>query len=342
MYFLFDACYDPEVLRVILFFNMILDIVFTIIPIGLILMLMIDFSKAVIASKEEEQVKSTKLVGKRILYAILVFMVQFIVNTILIILDEVEVLEEYTACRKNATQDQITYWQDIKDEKEKAEKEAQRQKWEEERQNSEEEVPETKSVAHGSTYASAADEMLKLARGELGNGGTKYSGDPADSTAWCSYFVVWNLKHTTVGDGSTVFDIITSEGMPTNSLGFAGSLTENFFYHSNLSFIESKYYDSSSKYSPKKGDIIFFWYQNIKGRRWDGTAYDATFASHVGLVDYTANGRVYTIEGNVGGKVVKEDYPLDDPGILGYGSWYNISRFPNKPGGNSGNTVDIY
>ena len=48
------------------------EILAVVIPIGLIIMLMIDFTKAVVINKEDEQVKSMKLVGKRIMYAVFI------------------------------------------------------------------------------------------------------------------------------------------------------------------------------------------------------------------------------------------------------------------------------
>ena len=52
-------------------------------------------------------------------------------------------------------------------------------------------------------------------------------------------------------------------------------------------------------YSPKPGDIIFFdWEDSNDGK-----------ADHVGIVEKTENGRVYTIEGNSSGDMCKQkDY----------------------------------
>ena len=53
------------------------------IPILLIIFGMIDLGKAVIASKEDEVKKATKAFGKRFLYAVLVFLVVWIVTIVL-------------------------------------------------------------------------------------------------------------------------------------------------------------------------------------------------------------------------------------------------------------------
>lgn len=53
------------------------------VPILLIVLGMIDLGKAVIASKEEEVKKATKAFGKRFIYAVAVFLVVWLVGTVL-------------------------------------------------------------------------------------------------------------------------------------------------------------------------------------------------------------------------------------------------------------------
>ena len=60
--------------------NIIVNIIMVGVPILLILFGMIDLGKAVIASKEDEVKKATKLLGKRFLYAIGVFAVVWVVR----------------------------------------------------------------------------------------------------------------------------------------------------------------------------------------------------------------------------------------------------------------------
>lgn len=59
--------------------------------------------------------------------------------------------------------------------------------------------------------------------------------------------------------------------------------------------------------TPVPGDLIFF--------DWDSD----DDPEHVGAVFLVRNGRVYTIEGNSGGKVAVHSYKLGDPQIMGYG-----------------------
>ena len=63
--------------------GIVINVIMIGIPILLIVLAMIDFAKAVIANKEDEQKKATKLLGKRFLYAIGVFASVWIVTTVL-------------------------------------------------------------------------------------------------------------------------------------------------------------------------------------------------------------------------------------------------------------------
>ena len=59
--------------------------------------------------------------------------------------------------------------------------------------------------------------------------------------------------------------------------------------------------------SPKTGDLVFF---DPDGDR---------FADHVGIITGTQGGTLTTVEGNIGGCVVRKMYAPDDASILGYG-----------------------
>ena len=74
---MFDAvCGGADVLRVIRFIWMLLDIVFFIVPIVLIVMISLDFAKCVIAGKDDEMRKNTGIVIKRIIYCVALFLVE--------------------------------------------------------------------------------------------------------------------------------------------------------------------------------------------------------------------------------------------------------------------------
>jgi len=122
-----EACTNPDVLRVLLFAKNIVSIIFTIIPIAIIIMAMIDFSKSVTSSSADEQRKKIKIIIKRTLYGIIVFSVPFIVKSIVKIIENTfgEPLN-YNSCIENI--DNIDYYQsiyDLEEEKRKNEQEEQ-------------------------------------------------------------------------------------------------------------------------------------------------------------------------------------------------------------------------
>ena len=62
-------------------------------------------------------------------------------------------------------------------------------------------------------------------------------------------------------------------------------------------------------YVPQPADFIFF--------DWDKTN---QWSDHIGLVLYTTDTHVHTIEGNAGEQVMIRSYELDDPRVMGYGT----------------------
>ena len=112
MYILLDACQHPGILRIIYFGSLLLDIVFTLVPIGLIVILMIDFSKAVIGG-DEKAVKSTKIVGKRIIYAMILFCIPWIVEVFMSLMDSVGFSVNYQECLSNAKSGDFSYFDSL-------------------------------------------------------------------------------------------------------------------------------------------------------------------------------------------------------------------------------------
>lgn len=80
MYFL-DAC-EPLLPFIRLVKNGIIPIIQIVIPILLIVLGMFDLGKAVVASKEDEIKAAQKLLIKRVIYAVLIFMVVLIIKTV--------------------------------------------------------------------------------------------------------------------------------------------------------------------------------------------------------------------------------------------------------------------
>lgn len=340
MYFLLETCQHPGVLRILYFVSLLLDLIFIIVPIVLILMLLIDFSKAVIAGDDDKVKKSTKIVGKRIIYAVLVFATPWIVSLFLELMSYSGITTDYLTCMNRAKSGDFTYYDKLLEQEEAAYEEARQAKlaaMREENEKKKQNINANSSgssigqnTASGSTYEEAAEAMLDLARSQLNHvGGEKYIG--SKGLHWCSAFVTWNLKNTTIDNVGTVYSIFSKEGNIGN-YNIASSTAIVCYKHSNLDFYTSSFYDGN--YTPKKGDIIYFWYKsNNGGRYWDGDINHVKSSSnyaidHVGLVDYTKDGTVYTIEGNTGpgapnnSKVGANSYDLTSDKILGYCSWY--------------------
>lgn len=104
------ACTNPDILKVIYFFNIIIDIIRIIIPIALIILGIIDFSKSVINSDEKSQKKSFNLFLKRLFYGILVFTVPWVVEVLMVTLGNLldkDNMGNFTDCIENANSDKI-------------------------------------------------------------------------------------------------------------------------------------------------------------------------------------------------------------------------------------------
>lgn len=100
----FPSCGPSWFLKIILFLREFLNILYIAIPICLIILMMIDLSKAVISSDDDKMTKSAQMAIKRLKYAILIFAVPWIVSVVMSILGDIGV--EYTSCL-NITQAQV-------------------------------------------------------------------------------------------------------------------------------------------------------------------------------------------------------------------------------------------
>lgn len=100
-----SSCGPSGLLRVLYFFKLILDIVFIIIPIGLIILLTIDFAKAMMSGDESAQKKTFNLATKRIMYAVIVFFVPTIVSIVNTVLGDLGV--NYLDCYNDISLDAI-------------------------------------------------------------------------------------------------------------------------------------------------------------------------------------------------------------------------------------------
>ena len=73
-------------------------------------------------------------------------------------------------------------------------------------------------------------------------------------------------------------------------------------------------YEKRDDYVPQAGDLIFFDWKDSKTNKRDGEA------DHIGIVTSVSGNTVYTIEGNSGRAVSRQEYALDSKDILGYGN----------------------
>lgn len=73
------SCGGADVLRIIKFVFTLLDLVLFVVPVGLIIMLMVDFGKNVMAGKEDEMKKNLNVAIKRIMYCVVLFFIPTIV-----------------------------------------------------------------------------------------------------------------------------------------------------------------------------------------------------------------------------------------------------------------------
>lgn len=323
MYFLLETCKHPTILSVLYFGYLFWEILAVVIPIGLIIMLMIDFTKAVVISKEDEQVKSMKLVVKRIMYAVFIFATPWMVSLVMSVLDGagIDLGGDYNVCLNtvkniSAGTDNIEKYEKLLDAEEELKKEE---------TNKEKDNKENNSTSPSNASA-IANNLINLAKGEKGHvGGNKYSGQD-NSVPWCAYFTVWALENTKFDETMSLYDYINKERLVSSKGGANGTMPAfKNSQRSNFKFYPSKAYGGT--YTPKKGDIIWFWDASSWGFSWDGRL----GASHVGMVDTIAGSEVVTIEGNVSTtgstgsatNIVNTIYrPLNSSYIIAYGSWY--------------------
>lgn len=106
-----NICEDSNVLKVFYFIGTLLKSVFFIIPILLILMLIIDFAKNIIANNAENMNKNLQIAIKRILMTVSLFLLPTIVSFLSTIIDGFEMDIKYADCLTNANLDTIAAYQ---------------------------------------------------------------------------------------------------------------------------------------------------------------------------------------------------------------------------------------
>lgn len=106
-------CQQPDILKIVRLIKVIIQVLFTLIPIGVIVFVSIDFFKNVIAQNTDDIKKNNKIAIKRILYGVAAFFVPTIVLAVNNMLGSLGV--SYSACLANATSDGIAKYKIIYD-----------------------------------------------------------------------------------------------------------------------------------------------------------------------------------------------------------------------------------
>ena len=321
MMFLFDTCSHPDILRVLYFLTLLLDIVFVVVPIGLIVMLMIDFSKAVISTKTDDMVKSTKLVTKRIIYAVIIFIIPWIVSVLTIFIDTVglDLGGDYNECLKNVNRLKngildFEYFEEMNEISNKVDR----------GDHGSIIIQDGNGVSADSRHKETADELIELIKRELGKEDRTEYGAPAGQD-WCGYFVTWALKNTEITreiNTMSLYNYINKEGFIENDSEASG-IWYAFVKSSHLDFHRST--SSGGTYTPKKGDIV--WFQFSDGycktkfpKDYGQWSENNRCADHVAIVESVNGDMVTSIDGNSGGKVSRVTRNVSQ--IVAYGSWY--------------------
>lgn len=356
MYFLLSGCNNPDILSIIYLGKKILNILTTLIPVGVVIFVTIDIFKIVISADSDKSIKDNqKMIIKRLIYSVLIFFAPTIVSVIMTTLTEVGINSDYNTCIVNANKETIAVKR-VEQETEDKLKEEQRQRELEQKRkdniastgnrgdgfgsssggfggssgnsSSDDDSNQgnnTGSEESGSLYQNLANRMISIASSEVGytasNDYNKYAKEIAsslDGQPWCAIFVTWVSKKTTVQNTNLYTNVIEKE-KPIQNFASATNSIYNFHTSNNLQFYYSNYYGGN--YTPKKGDYIYFnWSKN-----WNKQIYSGMHLSngHVGLVESVSGNTVYTIEGNSGNDtVIKGSYQLNNAAIMGYGSWY--------------------
>lgn len=148
---------------------------------------------------------------------------------------------------------------------------------------------------YGRVFTAGGNQaIVEVALTQLGNeGGEPYwSWYGFDSRVeWCACFVSWCADQCGYIDSGII---------PK----FSGCVEGVSWFQSN-----GQWQDRS--YEPQAGDIIFFDWDDENGQ--DGSV------DHVGIVQKTENGIVYTVEGNSGDACRERQYSMGHYEILGYG-----------------------
>ena len=145
--------------------------------------------------------------------------------------------------------------------------------------------------SYGNGIVSANGDIVETAISQLGNiGGQPYWSWYGFSSRveWCACFVSWCADQ--------------------NGFITAGVIPKFSYCDSGIAWFKENNLWQDGGYEPVSGNIIFF--------DWNGDG----VSDHVGIVEYTMNGVVHTIEGNSGDACARMSYAVGSSVIMGYGT----------------------
>lgn len=200
-----SSCGPSALLRILYFLKILLDILFIIIPIGLIVFLTVDFAKMAFAGDEGKQKKTFNLVMKRLLNAVLVFLIPTIVNIFCSLLSDFGVT--YTDCFTDLNMDAINQLAMEEEAIKRAEEEARlafiaEQRAEEERlRKIREEALQNSNQGSGSGNTSGGNSGNSSTgtgnSGNSGNGSSNNSGSFFTDVSYCDGLVYYDVNTKT-------------------------------------------------------------------------------------------------------------------------------------------------
>lgn len=211
-----EACTNPDILKVIAFFLIIIDIVKIIIPIGLIIIGTIDFAKAVITNDENNRKKTINLFTKRMIYAILVFAVPWLVEVLMVSLGDLTAEINFTDCIDNTNN--IAYYEELQAELEKQQEEEEKKKLEERRLKALEEAALKNSIITGEAsegnfigqkYTFTEEQIRGIAM-QCQSEQSSVIGSAAEASLMANRFELYGSKY---GEGGTgLFNYVETSG----------------------------------------------------------------------------------------------------------------------------------
>lgn len=216
-----NACTDPDLLRIIKLCLTILDIAKIVIPIIIIVLGIIDLSKAVLAADETAQKQNTKLFIKRLIYGVAIFFVPLIVEVAIIQIGNVGGEGNYTDCIENL--ENIEYYEELAQTK-KAQEQAEKLRKAEEirlKLQEEETIKKNKVVTEqnkpssndgtfvGQKYNLAEYQLIGIARLCQREQGTAV-GAAAEASLMANRFEIYGKSYGEGGNG--LYNYVASSG----------------------------------------------------------------------------------------------------------------------------------